>query len=157
MFEDIDGTLRLIHKVCAPSTRIIIACCSHLWEPVLKIAEALGLRSKQSRINYIATADFRNLVDLADCEVIRQEQRQLLPQRWFGLGPFINRLIAPLPGIRQLCLRTYLVGRPVRPSRTSRSSRRRFTTRRAPSAKPRSPDFVTAGCCSRWCGSPIEN
>jgi hypothetical protein len=25
MFEDIDGTLRLIHKVCAPSTRIIIA------------------------------------------------------------------------------------------------------------------------------------
>jgi len=51
-------------------------------------------------------------MDLADCEVIRQEQRQLLPQRWFGLGPFINRFIAPLPGIRQLCLRTYLVGPP---------------------------------------------
>jgi len=114
MFEDIDGTLRLINKVCAPSTRIIISYYSHLWEPVLKIAEALGLRSKQPRINYIATADFRNLMDLADCEVISQEQRQLLPQRWFGLGPFINRFIAPLPGIRQLCLRTYLVGRPVR-------------------------------------------
>jgi SAM-dependent methyltransferase len=113
MFEDIDGTLRLIHKLCAPSTRIIISYYSHLWEPVLKIAEALGLRSKQPRINYIATADFRNLMDLADCEVISQEQRQLLPQRWFGLGPFINRFIAPLPGIRQLCLRTYLVGRPV--------------------------------------------
>src|SRR5439155_24762756 len=42
------------------------------------------------------------------------EQRQLLPQRWLGLGPFINRFIAPLPGIRKLCLRTYLVGRPVR-------------------------------------------
>ncbi|HEY4986883.1 MAG TPA: bifunctional class I SAM-dependent methyltransferase/glycosyltransferase family 2 protein [Bradyrhizobium sp.] len=114
MFEDIDGTLRLINKVCAPSTRIIISYYSHLWEPVLKIAEALGLRSKQPKINYIATADFRNLMDLADCEVISQEQRQLLPQRWFGLGPFINRFIAPLPGIRQLCLRTYLVGRPVR-------------------------------------------
>jgi SAM-dependent methyltransferase len=113
MFEDIDGTLRLIHKLCAPSTRIIISYYSHLWEPVLKIAEALGLRSRQPRINYIATADFRNLMDLADCEVISQEQRQLLPQRWFGLGPFINRFIAPLPGIRQLCLRTYLVGRPV--------------------------------------------
>src|SRR6185436_14602078 len=111
MFEDIDGTLRLIHKLCAPSTRIIISYYSHLWEPVLKIAEALGLRSRQPRINYIATADFRNLMDLADCEVISQEQRQLLPQRWFGLGPFINRFIAPLPGIRQLCLRTYLVGR----------------------------------------------
>ena len=58
MFEDIDGTLRLMHNVCAPSTRIIISYYSHLWEPVLKLAEALGLRSKQPRINYIATADF---------------------------------------------------------------------------------------------------
>jgi ubiquinone/menaquinone biosynthesis C-methylase UbiE len=114
MFEDIDGTMRLIQKVCAPSTRIIISYYSHLWEPVLKAAEAVHLRRKQPRINYIATADFLNLTDLADFEVIRQEQRQLLPQRWFGIGPFINRYIAPLPGIRKLCLRTYLVLRPVR-------------------------------------------
>jgi hypothetical protein len=53
-------------------------------------------------------------MDLADFEVISQEQRQLIPLRWLGLRPFINRYIAPLPGIRQLCLRTYLVGRPVR-------------------------------------------
>jgi ubiquinone/menaquinone biosynthesis C-methylase UbiE len=114
MFEDIDGTLRLIHQLCAPSTRIVISYYSHLWEPVLKLAEALRLRSKQPKINYIATADFLNLTDLADFEVITQEQRQLLPRRWLGLGPFINKYIAPLPGIRKLCLRTYLVGRPVR-------------------------------------------
>ena len=114
MFEDIDGTLGLVQHLCAPSTRIIISYYSHLWEPVLKLAELLHLRSKQPKINYIATADFLNLMDLADLEVISQEQRQLLPRRWLGLGPFINRFIAPLPGIRQLCLRTYLVGRPVR-------------------------------------------
>jgi SAM-dependent methyltransferase len=114
MFEDIDGTLRLIHQLCAPSTRIVISYYSHLWEPVLKLAEALRLRSKQPKINYIATADFLNLTDLADFEVITQEQRQLLPRRWLGLGPFVNKYIAPLPGIRKLCLRTYLVGRPVR-------------------------------------------
>src|ERR1022692_1829135 len=112
MFEDIDGTLRLVHHLCAPSTRIIISYYSHLWEPILKLAEALHLRSKQPKINYIATADFLNLMDLADFEVISQEKRQLLPRRWLGLGPFINRYIAPLPGIRQLCLRTYIVGRP---------------------------------------------
>ena len=114
LFEDIDGTLRLVQNLCAPSTRIIIAYYSHLWEPILKLAEAMGLRSKQPKVNYIATADFLNLMDLADFEVISHEQRQLLPRRWLGLGPFINRFIAPLPGIRQLCLRTYLVGRPVR-------------------------------------------
>jgi len=114
MFEDIDTTLRLVHHLCAPSTRIIISYYSHLWEPILKIAEALRLRAKQPTINYIATVDFLNLMDLADFEVIGQEQRQLLPRHWLGLGPFINRFIAPLPGIRRLCLRTYLVGRPVR-------------------------------------------
>jgi ubiquinone/menaquinone biosynthesis C-methylase UbiE len=114
MFEDIDGTLRLVHHLCLESTRIVLSYYSHLWEPILKLAEALHLRSKQTKINYIATADFSNLMDIADFEVISAEQRQLLPQRWLGLGPFINRYIAPLPGIRQLCLRTYLVGRPVR-------------------------------------------
>jgi hypothetical protein len=114
MFEDIDGTLRLVQQLCSPSTRIIIAYYSHLWEPVLKFAETLRLRSKQPDINYIATADFLNLMDLADFEVISHEQRQLLPRHWLGLGPFINRYIAPLPGIRQLCLRTYIIGRPVR-------------------------------------------
>ena len=114
MFEDIDGTLRLIHQLCEPSTRIVISYYSHLWEPILMTAEAIGLRRKQPKINYIANADFLNLMDLADFEVISAEQRQLLPQRWFGLGPLINRYVAPLPGIRKLCLRTYLVGRPVR-------------------------------------------
>ena len=114
MFEDIDATLRLVHHLCAPSTRIIISYYSHLWEPILSIAEALRLRAKQPTINYIATADFLNLMDLADFEVIGQEQRQLLPRHWLGLGPFINRFIAPLPGVRNMCLRTYLVGRPVR-------------------------------------------
>ncbi len=114
MFEDIDGTLRLVHQLCAPSTRIVISYYSHLWEPILKLAEALQLRAKQAKVNFIATADFLNLMDLADFEMIRHEQRQLLPRRWLGLGPFINRFIAPLPGIRKLCLRTYIVGRPVR-------------------------------------------
>jgi SAM-dependent methyltransferase len=113
MFEDIDETLRLVHRLCEPSTRVIISYYSHLWEPILKLGEILRLKSRQPKVNYIATADFLNLMDLADFETIRHEQRQLLPRRLFGLGRFINRYVAPLPGIRKLCLRTYLVGRPV--------------------------------------------
>ncbi|OCK58335.1 glycosyltransferase [Bradyrhizobium sp. LMTR 3] len=114
MFENIDDTLRMAHHLSAPSTRIIISYYSHLWEPILKLGELLRLKSRQPKINYIATADFLNLMDLADFEVVRQEQRQLLPRHLFGLGPFVNRFIAPLPGIRHLCLRTYIIGRPVR-------------------------------------------
>jgi hypothetical protein len=114
MLDDIDGALRLVHHLCEPSTRIVISYYSHLWEPLLKFGEMVGLKSRQPRINYIANADFLNLMDLADFEVINQEQKQLLPRRWLGLGSFVNKYIAPLPGIRKLCLRTYLVGRPVR-------------------------------------------
>jgi SAM-dependent methyltransferase len=115
MFEDIDGTLRRVHHFCTPSTRIIISYYSHLWEPIIKFAELVGVRARQPTINFIASADFLNLMDLADFEVISRDQRQLIPFRWFGIGSFINRFIAPLPGIRQLCLRTYLIGRPIRP------------------------------------------
>lgn len=114
MLEDIDATLRLVHNLCEPSTRIVISYYSHLWEPVIQLAEMLGLRQTQPKVNLIATADFLNLMDLADMEVVSHEQRQLIPWRWLGVGTFINRYIAPLPGIRRLCLRTYLVGRPVR-------------------------------------------
>jgi SAM-dependent methyltransferase len=114
MFEDIDETLRVVHQLCEPSTRLIISYYSHLWEPVLKLGEIFKLKSPQQKINYIATADFLNLMDIAEFEAIRQDRRQLLPRRLFGLGPFVNRFIAPLPGIRNLCLRTYIVGRPVR-------------------------------------------
>ena len=114
MFEDIDGTLRQVHELCTPSTRIVVSYYSHLWEPPLRLAETIGVRHKQPAINYIATADFLNLMDLADFEVINREQRQLLPMRLLGLGPLLNKYIAPLPAIRSLCLRTYLVARPVK-------------------------------------------
>ena len=114
MFEDIDGTLRRVHDLCDPATRIVISYYSHLWEPILKLAELLKFKSPQTQINYIATADFLNLIDLSDFEVIRHEQRQLIPIRLFGIGPFVNRFIAPLPGIG-ICACNLSGRRPVRP------------------------------------------
>jgi SAM-dependent methyltransferase len=58
MFEDIDGTLKLIHHLCAPSTRIIISCYPRLWEPILKLAELVRLRSRLRK----------------DCEVLARER-----------------------------------------------------------------------------------
>src|ERR1700760_887798 len=62
MFEDIDGTLRQVHQLCTASTRMVISYYSHRWEPPLKLAETMDLRYKQPPINYIATADFLNLM-----------------------------------------------------------------------------------------------
>ncbi|MDT4740721.1 glycosyltransferase [Bradyrhizobium sp. WYCCWR 12699] len=114
MLEDIDGTLRALHRVCSPSTRLVIAYYSPLWEPILKLGELVRLKSRQPGINYLSGADFINMMDLADFEVLKLERKQLLPRSLLGFGTFVNRFIAPLPGIRALCLRTYVVGRPIK-------------------------------------------
>ena len=54
---------------------------------------------------------YRDLLALSDFEVVKREWRQLLPRRWFGLGPLINRYIGTVPLIRGFSLRHYLVAR----------------------------------------------
>ena len=111
LFEDIDAALDLLHVLCTPDTRLIIAYYAQLWEPLLNIAEAIGLRMPQPPANFISDSDFLNLLDLADFELIRHDRRQLVPRRLLGLGRAINRYVAPLPLINGFCLRTYMVTR----------------------------------------------
>src|SRR6185503_1200929 len=111
MFEDIEEALRRLHAVCTPETRVVIAYYSPIWEPLLKLATLIGWRMPQPQPSLISTTDFLNILDLSEFEPIRIEWRQLVPLRLFGLGRLVNRFVAPLPGIRRLCLRSYLVAR----------------------------------------------
>ena len=110
--DDIEETLRLLRRVATPKTRIIVSYHSRVWEPILWAAENLGMRMPQGQQNWLSTSDIVNLLDLAGWEPVRREWRQLIPKRLFGLGTLVNRYIAPLPGIRRLCVRNYVVARP---------------------------------------------
>ena len=110
--DDIEETLRLLRRVATPKTRIIVSYHSRAWEPILWAAEKLGMRMPQGQQNWLSTSDIVNLLDLAGWEPVRREWRQLIPKRLFGLGTLVNRYVAPLPGIRRLCVRNYVVARP---------------------------------------------
>jgi SAM-dependent methyltransferase len=110
--DDIEETLRLLRRVANPKTRIIVSYHSRAWEPILWAAEKLGMRMPQGQQNWLSTSDIVNLLDLAGWEPVRREWRQLIPKRLFGLGTLVNRYVAPLPGIRRLCVRNYVVARP---------------------------------------------
>jgi SAM-dependent methyltransferase len=110
--EDCETTLTNLHALCRRDTRIIIVYYSHLWEPLLNLAERFGGKMPQPRQNWLSTQDISALLELADFEIIKQEWRQLLPKRLLGLGRLLNRFIAPLPLLRRLCLRSYVVARP---------------------------------------------
>lgn len=122
MLDDIETALRRLQPLCGPDTRLIIAYYSHLWEPLLKAAEKIGQRMPQPRTNYLDTTDFVNILDLADFEPIKMEYRQLVPRRLLGLGTLINRFLAPIPGIRLMCLRTYVVARSLTAKRPAQLS-----------------------------------
>jgi len=103
-----------LHSLCTRETRLIIGHFSHLWYPVLKLAEMLRLKMPQPPQNVLAPADVRSLTSLADFEALKSERRLLSPLHLFGLGRLINRFIAPLPLLSSLCLRHYTVCRSLR-------------------------------------------
>jgi hypothetical protein len=112
VLDDVLTSIKNCRTVCSDETRLIIAYYSHLWEPILRLGEKLGMKMPQPEMNYLQPGDITNLMRLGGFEPIKEEWRQLVPKHWFGLGRLINNLFGALPVIRRLCLRTYVVARP---------------------------------------------
>lgn len=109
--DDCQAFLASLHRLCHRDTRVIIGYFSHLWWPMLKLAEATGQRAPVPEVNVLSVADVKGLADLSDFELVKSETRLLSPARLLGLGRLINRFVAPLPIIRNLALRHYTVCR----------------------------------------------
>jgi len=112
--EDCESLFQSLHSYCKPQTRIIVAYYSWRWEPILKLGEFLRLKMPSVEMNWLSTNDTINLLHLADFETIAVEWKQLIPKSFFGIGSIINSTLGILPFIRRLCLRNYLIARPLR-------------------------------------------
>ncbi|MHA1537431.1 MAG: glycosyltransferase [Alphaproteobacteria bacterium] len=112
--EDVEATLANLHPLCHADTRVVVSYYSRLWRPFLKFAEATGLKMKAQPDNWLTIADIENLLALADFEIIKHDRRQLVPKRWLGIGALINRYLGTMPFLNRVCLRNYIVARPVR-------------------------------------------
>ncbi len=78
---DVESTLKKLRRFCEPHTRVIVVYYNFLWEPLLRLAERLGLKMPQQQQNWLSPADIRNLLRLADYEVVKVENRFLLPKK----------------------------------------------------------------------------
>jgi hypothetical protein len=120
--EDCGGTFEALQDLCTPQSRLVIAYYSRLWEPIVRLSETIGAKMPSLGQNWLSTDDTLNLLRLSGFEVVRREWRQLMPERLFGIGILLNKIVAPLPGIRRVCLRNYVVARQVRlPEKAARS------------------------------------
>lgn len=109
--DDCQAVFESLHCLCGRETRLVVVYFSHLWHPALKLAEAVHLRMPQLPQNVLSRGDVQAMASLAGFEPVKGENRLLSPVRVLGLGRLINRFIAPLPIIRNLCLRHYSVFR----------------------------------------------
>ncbi|HEX8168889.1 MAG TPA: bifunctional class I SAM-dependent methyltransferase/glycosyltransferase family 2 protein [Beijerinckiaceae bacterium] len=112
--EDVQALFEALHPLCGRETRLVVAYYSHLWQPALRLAEAAGLRMPHPPQNVLSPADVRAVAELADFDPVKTEIRLLSPFRLLGLGRLLNRFLSPLPLVRHLSLRHYMVARSMR-------------------------------------------
>jgi len=111
--DDIQLAFSQLHRVCKPQTRVIIVYYNYLWEPVLKFAEAVGLRMKHLLEHWLPLDDIANLLYLNNFEVIKKGYRCLLPVYIPFVSTFCNRFLANMPFFWKLSLNEIIVARPL--------------------------------------------
>lgn len=110
---DVQATLVRLHKVCSPSTRLVMNFPSNLWRPLLALAVWTGRRSPDEAFNWLSVSDVSNLLYLSGFETVTKGGRALLPLKIPLLGWLLNRVVAKLPLFHHLCASCYIVARPI--------------------------------------------
>lgn len=111
--DDILAALHRLRPLCHSRTRIVFNCYSRLWQPLIKFADAIGLRHPQPMVNWVTLEDMENLLALAGFELITSDQRILCPMNIPLIAPLLNRWLGPLPGFRLFALTNWGVARRV--------------------------------------------
>ncbi|GAB1594599.1 glycosyltransferase family 2 protein [Lysobacter claricitrinus] len=110
--KDVQAYLGRLRERLNPRTRLVVVTYSALWRPFISLATALGLRRKTLESNWLDDTDLENFFRLTDFELVRKDERVLIPV-WIPLiSDLVNRYLAPLPGIRALTLVNLFVARP---------------------------------------------
>ncbi len=112
LLEDIQAAFQNARQLLASDGRLVIVYYNHLWEPLLRFASALKLRAPIPPENWMPLAEIENLLELSGYQVVRSNRRLLMPVNIPIISWVINKWLAPLPLLNNLCLIEYVVARP---------------------------------------------
>ena len=108
---DLHTTMEAIRGVCHERTRIIVCTFSRLWQPVIRLGEMAGWKTRVPDESWLPPGEVRSLLSQCDFDIVRQEHGILLPVGIPLLSNLVNRWIAPLPGMNHGDLCTVTVAR----------------------------------------------
>ncbi len=107
---DVQQLLHRLKQVAHPKTRIILNFHNTLWRPLFAFAVRLGLKQAEPENSWLAGSDMKNLLNLADWEIIQTSSHILCPFPCLGLDILLNRYLAPL--LPWFCLTLFYTARP---------------------------------------------
>ena len=88
----------------APEGRIYLTAFNYLWEVPVRLAELAGFKRPAPTANWLSDSDFRNLYDITGLEVVRFEDRLLLPADLPGVSTALNRYAVRAPLMKHASL-----------------------------------------------------
>ena len=109
---DVRRLFDILHLVSHSKTRIIIYSYSRLWQPVLRLAEVLGLKQAPPADSWIPQEEVNTMLHLADWDVVREDRQLVFPVYIPLLSEVLNRWVGHLPMVDALSLMFGMVARP---------------------------------------------
>ena len=97
---DIKALLTGLKRQMAPGGRVYLTAFNYLWELPVRLAEMTGWKRPAPTSNWLSDSDFRNLFDIVGLEVVRYEDRLLLPLEVPGVSTALNRYLVRAPGMQ---------------------------------------------------------
>jgi YD repeat-containing protein len=113
---DVQAALEALHAVSHARTRVLIYSYSRLWQPLLRLAEVLGMKHRQPPESWLPPEEIETMISLADFEVVRRDAHVVCPVRVPLLADLANRYVGRLPVLDELSLVFGIIARPA-PSR----------------------------------------
>jgi len=109
---DVQGAFESVASVCHQRTRLFVYSYSRLWQPALRAAEMAGLKARPPAEAWLPPEEVRNMLQLADYEVVRRDYQVVMPLYVPLLSDLVNRYLGHLPVVELLSLMYGLVARP---------------------------------------------
>jgi SAM-dependent methyltransferase len=97
---DVKALLVGLKRQLAPGGRVYLTAFNYMWEVPTRLAELTGWKRPAPTSNWLSDFDYRNLFDIVGLEVVRHEDRLLLPLDVPGLSAALNRYLVRAPGMQ---------------------------------------------------------
>jgi SAM-dependent methyltransferase len=101
---DVKALLTGLKRQLAPGGRIYMTAFNYMWELPVRVAEMTGWKRPAPTSNWLSDSDYRNLFDIVGLEVVRYENRLLLPFEVPAVSPALNRYLVRAPGMQFVSL-----------------------------------------------------